>query len=65
MYSLEHVNLSHNRIPEVPAELGRFKHLRKLNLSNNQIVKIECRFETGNLEFLDFSKNRISQLGGP
>lgn len=62
MVSLEHLNVSNNRMTGIPAEIGQLKKLKVLNYNNNRITGLPL--ELGNLtqlQLLDLSGNNISQ----
>ena len=57
---LRTLDLSHNRIIEVPETLSRLKYLEKLNLSDNITVNIEPILKIDSLRSLDLTYTRVS-----
>jgi len=68
--NLTDVNLSHNRIHNLPMELGTLLFLKRLNLSHNQIgisdgfgwLWIKQAAIRSTLLFLDISNNSVSYI---
>lgn len=57
------IDLSRNRLKEVPPELSRFKNLKGLNLSKNKLTDLPAFFTTfKNLEFLYLKKNKFTHF---
>uniref|UniRef100_A0A914W4B2 Gelsolin-like domain-containing protein n=1 Tax=Plectus sambesii TaxID=2011161 RepID=A0A914W4B2_9BILA len=64
MDSLQDVDLAMNELTAVPDALLRLKNLRKLDLSENQIVKLEAFGDSvwERLETLNLSRNKLKAL---
>lgn len=62
---LESLDLSSNRLAEIPAALGRLAKLRKLDLSRNNISKLYQFMlnKLSSLHSIDLSKNRLASIG--
>ncbi len=57
------LDLSSLALTDLPTEIWRFfQHLKKLNLSNNQLSELPESIRLQNLEELDLSRNRFSVL---
>lgn len=62
---LTRLNLSRNRINELPDEFFRLRELKYLNLSHNGLEDISADLsDLVMLEFLDLSNNQLEQLPG-
>ena len=62
-HNLRKLNLSHQGLSEVPAEIAHMKHLRVLDLSYNNLTVIpEALFKLPHLRTLVVSHNHISSL---
>jgi len=61
---LESLNLSSNQLTDaLPSQIGQLKHLKVLNLSNNQMTGVPAEIgQLQNLEVLDLSNNQITGL---
>eukprot|EP01095_Lingulamoeba_sp_RSL-Kostka_P015281 TRINITY_DN697_c0_g3_i3.p1 TRINITY_DN697_c0_g3~~TRINITY_DN697_c0_g3_i3.p1 ORF type:complete len:219 (+),score=45.50 TRINITY_DN697_c0_g3_i3:142-798(+) len=65
MKNLTHLNLTNNKISEIPIELCTMTQLRNLNFYNNIITPEGLPEEIGNLTnltFLSFSKNKLTSV---
>lgn len=61
--TLEVLNLSGNRLAELPADLGRLRRLRILFCSDNAFTRLpECLGDCPALEMVGFKANRITEL---
>ncbi len=57
------LDLSGQRLTEIPETIAELKNLRQLNLSRNQITEIpEAISELKNLQQLNFSNNKIKEI---
>ena len=57
------INLSHNKLNEIPPEINALKDLRFLNLSDNRLEALPPQIgELTNLEVLDLSGNNLKSL---
>jgi Leucine-rich repeat (LRR) protein len=58
------IDLSNNKIEELPNDIGKLKKLTHLDLSNNKLSKIqtECLKDIPNLISLDMSNNQITVI---
>jgi len=65
LQNLEELDLSNNQITSLPDDLHKLKRLRKLHLRYNQFKKIPAVIVelamNGQLEFLDFEGNQLSE----
>lgn len=61
-HSVETINLSSNNLSKIPTCLKSLQGLKVLNLSSNKLRSIVFKFDTPNLEVLDFSYNHIKKL---
>jgi Leucine-rich repeat (LRR) protein len=63
LVSLTDLDLSKNRLRELPASVGALQNLRRLNLSENILEQLPRTFgECASLEDLDLSNNKLSDL---
>ena len=65
---LAHIDLSHNKLTEVPPELFRLPALQSLNISHNHIstlTPVDLWTPRSHLQFLDASHNSLSGWGNP
>ena len=60
LVNLKHLNLSGNRITEIPPVFGQLKNLETLNLSKNQIYEKNCILIVININY--FTLFRINEL---
>lgn len=60
----ETLSLESSSLKSIPKEIAEFTWLKKLNLRNNYIEKIEGLEKLVNLQDLDLSQNRISKIEG-
>lgn len=63
MFALKILDISDNKISELPRNLGKFSNLRQLNVSKNNLQSVDCIFQADYLEVIDMSKNKICSLG--
>ncbi|BBM86542.1 leucine-rich repeat domain-containing protein [Candidatus Uabimicrobium amorphum] len=59
---LEVLNLTKNKLRELPAEIKYFPHLRELNLYKNQIESFNELTANSSLESLNLSRNKLREL---
>lgn len=60
---LRNLDLSKNRIATLPEDLGKFKHLKQLNLDTNKLQMLPtCIVNLKKLEMLNVSNNQIATL---
>lgn len=60
LQKLEFLDLSHNGIAALPAEIGNCMHLTKLTLVGNQLIKLPEEFgKLTGLQYLDLCRNKI------
>ena len=60
--NIKELNLSDMNLVEIPKGLEQFKDVITLNLSNNQISKIENLDKNINLNALSLSNNKITKI---
>lgn len=58
------IELSHNKLTEIPKELACFSKIRELKLNWNQIREIENLKSLKNLRSLELKSNKISNIKG-
>ena len=63
-YKSESLDLSECGLSTIPVEISNFTWLKNLDLSSNQISKIEGLESLVNLSTLDFSSNQILKIEG-
>ena len=59
---LEVVDMPNNIIKKIPAGIGKAQHLRKLNLTGNDIAKVPKtvgKLKVGLLKYANFVKNEL------
>eukprot|EP00232_Nephroselmis_pyriformis_P010709 CAMPEP_0182890208 /NCGR_PEP_ID=MMETSP0034_2-20130328/22517_1 /TAXON_ID=156128 /ORGANISM="Nephroselmis pyriformis, Strain CCMP717" /LENGTH=298 /DNA_ID=CAMNT_0025023743 /DNA_START=97 /DNA_END=990 /DNA_ORIENTATION=- len=62
---LEHINLSHNRLLELPQEIGSMGSLRTLRAPHNLLRRVPASLAAlRKLEVLDLNSNKLASLGG-
>ena len=60
---LRKIDLSKNRLREIPKEIGTLKRLEELNLQENNITRIPVEIgELPSLEVLDLSRNSLVEI---
>lgn len=59
--SIEHLDLGQNELESLPAELGEFRALKRLNVQQNTLVLLPDTFSFPRLEHLNASFNQIHQ----
>ena len=57
--SVYRLDLSKNKLTEVPREIYQFKNLQELNLSKNKLTDLPVDFKFDNLRILDISRNKL------
>jgi len=57
--SVYRLDLSKQKLSEIPKELSSFKNLQELNLSKNKITTIDASFQFDDLRILDLTKNKF------
>lgn len=57
--SVYRLDLSHQQLKEVPAELLQFQNLRELDLSKNKLASLPPNFIFPRLEVLNLTKNKF------
>ncbi|KAI3405595.2 hypothetical protein KGF56_001613 [Candida oxycetoniae] len=60
--SVENINLSRNRLTQIPQCLQCLQNVKYLNLSTNKIRSAAYKFQTSSIETLDLSYNSIKKL---
>lgn len=60
--NVERLNLSNNLLESVPNEIGALKSLEEIEFVDNRIESIDEAFFTLEVESVDFSSNRLSEL---
>ena len=61
--NLRKLDLSHNRLTDIPEDIGRLKHLRVLDLSYNNLTSIpDVLFTLPSLRTLGIGHNQITSL---
>lgn len=60
--SLKILDLSHNRISDLPREFGSLVAIRELNLSYNKLVQIDAVSMLNRLRSLNVSHNLLSSI---
>ncbi|KAG5416916.1 hypothetical protein I9W82_004547 [Candida metapsilosis] len=60
--SLEEIDLSGNRLSEVPAQLCNLRKLKTINISDNKIKSVKLNFTSSSLEVLNISCNKIKEI---
>ena len=62
----QHLDVSYNEIPSVPAEIGKILNLRVLNLQHNRLKSLPGQIAyLKNLQELDLSQNKLFIYGFP
>ena len=60
--SVYRLDLSKNKLTQIPQEIYQFRYLQELNLSKNKLTFIPDNFEFEDLRILDLSKNDFSEF---
>lgn len=60
--SVYQLDLSKQKLTDIPQEVKQFKNLQNLNLSKNKITTIENDFIFTDLRILDLSKNKFNHF---
>ncbi|MEO9534063.1 MAG: leucine-rich repeat domain-containing protein [Crocinitomicaceae bacterium] len=60
--SVYRLDLSKNKLTEVPKEIMQFKYLQELNLAKNKLTEIPAFFDFEDLRILDLSKNDFTEF---
>jgi Leucine-rich repeat (LRR) protein len=60
--SLKILDLSHNRVPNLPSDFGNLVAIRELNLSYNKLVQIDAVSMLNRLQRLNVSHNLLSSI---
>lgn len=58
--SVFRLDLSKNKLTEVPNEVLQFKNLQELNLSKNKLTSLPSTFRFDDLRILDVSRNKFN-----
>jgi Leucine-rich repeat (LRR) protein len=57
--SVYRLDLSKNKLTEIPKEIYKFKNLQELNLSKNKLTALPDEFYFDDLRILDISRNKL------
>lgn len=60
--TVEELDISANRIPEFPTQLCELKNLRVLDMSFNDMSKVQIDFQYNTIEVLNFGDNDITEI---